>query len=48
VAERLGRHALHAELLGFRHPKSGEILRFVAPPPADFETALEALRALTS
>jgi 23S rRNA pseudouridine1911/1915/1917 synthase len=46
VAERLGRHALHAELLGFRHPKSGEMLRFVAPPPLDFETALESLRAL--
>jgi 23S rRNA pseudouridine1911/1915/1917 synthase len=46
VAERLGRQALHAELLGFRHPKSGETLRFVAPPPADFEAALESLRAL--
>jgi 23S rRNA pseudouridine1911/1915/1917 synthase len=46
VAEGLGRHALHAELLGFRHPKSGETLRFLAPLPPDFEAALTALRAL--
>lgn len=46
IVERLGRHALHAEVLGFRHPKSGEALRFVAPLPADFESALVALRAL--
>lgn len=46
IAEALGRHALHAELLGFRHPKSGEALRFVAPLPSDLETALAALRAL--
>jgi 23S rRNA pseudouridine1911/1915/1917 synthase len=46
VVECLGRHALHAELLGFRHPRSGATLRFVAPPPADFEAALGSLRAL--
>jgi 23S rRNA pseudouridine1911/1915/1917 synthase len=46
IVERLGRHALHAEMLGFQHPKSGERLRFIAPLPDDFETALAALRAL--
>jgi 23S rRNA pseudouridine1911/1915/1917 synthase len=48
VADHLGRHALHAELLGFHHPKNGELLRFVAPLPADFETALESLRGLAA
>jgi len=38
--------ALHAELLGITHPRTGERLRFTAPPPADFNTALEALRGL--
>jgi 23S rRNA pseudouridine1911/1915/1917 synthase len=46
IAEALGRHALHAELLGFQHPKSGETLRFLAPLPADFEAALASLRSL--
>jgi 23S rRNA pseudouridine1911/1915/1917 synthase len=27
----LGRHFLHAEQLGFRHPRTGEALRFTAP-----------------
>jgi 23S rRNA pseudouridine1911/1915/1917 synthase len=48
IAERLGRHALHAEILGFRHPQSGEALRFVAPLPDDFEAALAGLRGLGS
>lgn len=30
-----GRQALHAAVLGFRHPVTGEPLRFEAPPPAD-------------
>ncbi|HEX6766825.1 MAG TPA: RluA family pseudouridine synthase, partial [Polyangiaceae bacterium] len=46
VAERLGRQALHAAVLGFVHPQSHEPLRFEAPPPDDFRAALEALRAL--
>jgi 23S rRNA pseudouridine1911/1915/1917 synthase len=37
----LGRPALHALVLGFAHPRSGERLRFEAPPPADL-AALEA------
>lgn len=37
----LARQALHAEVLGFVHPVSGERLRFVTPLPADMR-ALEA------
>jgi 23S rRNA pseudouridine1911/1915/1917 synthase len=40
------RQALHARLLQFRHPRSGEILRFEAPYPPDFAELLEALRRL--
>ncbi len=38
----LTRQALHATILGFRHPITGETLRFETPPPADM-AALEAL-----
>jgi len=31
----LARQALHAAVLGFRHPVTGEALRFESPPPAD-------------
>jgi 23S rRNA pseudouridine1911/1915/1917 synthase len=44
VADRLGHQALHARLLGFTHPRTGELVRFEAPPPADFLAALEDLR----
>jgi 23S rRNA pseudouridine1911/1915/1917 synthase len=46
VAARLGRQALHAAVLGFLHPTTGERLRFEAPPPTDFMAALETLRGL--
>jgi len=46
IAATLGRQALHAAVLGFVHPISGEALRFEAPPPPDFAHALESLRAL--
>ena len=39
----LGRQALHAAVLGFRHPVSGQALRFSAPPPGDFRAMMEAL-----
>jgi 23S rRNA pseudouridine1911/1915/1917 synthase len=42
----LARQALHAAVLGFVHPITGERLRFEAPLPADMaalQTALEAL-----
>ena len=41
----LGRPALHASVLGFEHPRSGERLRFEAPLPADLAAALEQLAA---
>ena len=44
VARTLGRQALHAAVLGFRHPRTGAPLRFETPPPEDFRAALEALR----
>ena len=48
VSAALGRQALHARVLGFTHPESGERLRFEVPPPPDFAAALAALRALGS
>jgi 23S rRNA pseudouridine1911/1915/1917 synthase len=45
VAQRLGRQALHARLLGFRHPITDAELEFETPPPADLAAALAALRA---
>jgi 23S rRNA pseudouridine1911/1915/1917 synthase len=46
IADRLGRQALHATLLGFVHPATGEHLRFERELPADFRAALLALRSL--
>jgi 23S rRNA pseudouridine1911/1915/1917 synthase len=40
----LGGQALHAGLLGFNHPRTGEYLEFEAPLPADFEELLDNLR----
>jgi len=40
------RQALHARVLGFTHPITGEDLRFEAPPPADFQGLAQALSAL--
>lgn len=37
----LNRQALHAAVLGFEHPATGEVIRFEAPLPADM-TALRA------
>jgi 23S rRNA pseudouridine1911/1915/1917 synthase len=39
----LARPALHARLLGFDHPRSGERLRFEAPLPEDLAQLLERL-----
>jgi len=46
IAAELGRQALHAAVLGFVHPTSGETLRFDSPLPPDFARALSALRTL--
>jgi len=45
VAEMLAHQALHARVLGFVHPRTGEAMRFEAPPPDDFALALSSLRA---
>ena len=41
----MGRQALHAAVLGFAHPASGEVMRFKAPLPADLAALRETLRA---
>ena len=41
---RLGRQFLHAEQLGFRHPRTGEEVRFSAQPPDDLRHLLEVLK----
>ena len=38
------RQALHAAVLGFTHPVSGEEMRFEAPLPQDMRDLLDALR----
>lgn len=45
LAGRLGleRQWLHAVGLGFEHPRSGELVRFTSPYPADLSVALERL-----
>lgn len=42
----LTRQALHAAVLGFVHPVTGEALRFETPPPADMQALEEGLAAL--
>jgi 23S rRNA pseudouridine1911/1915/1917 synthase len=46
IARELGRQALHARKLGFRHPATGKWMEFNSEPPADFARALVGLRAL--
>lgn len=45
VVASVGRPALHARLLGFTHPATGDELTFDRGPPPDFEAALATLRA---
>jgi 23S rRNA pseudouridine1911/1915/1917 synthase len=45
VATRLGRQALHAAILGFRHPRDGSNVRFEAPLPDDLQQTLTELQA---
>lgn len=40
---KLNRQFLHAEQLGFSHPRTGEPMRFVAPLPAELAGLLEEL-----
>jgi 23S rRNA pseudouridine1911/1915/1917 synthase len=39
----LGRQALHATLLGFEHPATGEFVEFRSPLPADLQRLRDAL-----
>jgi 23S rRNA pseudouridine1911/1915/1917 synthase len=40
---KLGRQFLHAEQLGFRHPRTAEPLRFTAPLPTDLQSLLDQI-----
>ena len=42
----LHRQALHAAVLGFRHPATGQVLRFESALPPDLETLQSLLSAL--
>ena len=44
VIKNLSRQALHAELLGFKHPKSGKYMEFVAPIPEDMQALIERMK----
>jgi 23S rRNA pseudouridine1911/1915/1917 synthase len=44
VGAALGRQALHATVLAFDHPATGEPLSFETPPPPDMQAAIAALR----
>ena len=41
---KMGRQFLHAEHLGFRHPRTDEELRFTAPVPAELQSLLDVLK----
>lgn len=45
VVNRFPRQALHAFLLAFEHPRTGEVMEFEAPMPDDMQELVEALRA---
>lgn len=40
---KLGRHFLHSERLGFRHPATGEALEFSTPVPVELEQLISEL-----
>ena len=40
---KLGRHFLHAEQLGFRHPSTGKPMKFKAPLPVELEELVAIL-----
>ena len=43
---KLGRQFLHAEKLGFTHPKSGKRLNFTSPLPNELQKLLDAIRSV--
>jgi 23S rRNA pseudouridine1911/1915/1917 synthase len=44
VLAAMGRQALHAAVLSFPHPRTGEIMRFESELPEDFAGVVRALR----
>ncbi|MEM7662639.1 MAG: RluA family pseudouridine synthase [Pseudomonadota bacterium] len=46
LARKLTRQALHAAVLGFQHPATGETLHFEAPLPEDMSTLIAALEEM--
>lgn len=46
VGLHLGRQALHASVLGFEHPITGQKLRFESALPPDIQAALDTIRSL--
>ncbi len=48
ICKDFKRQALHAAILGFEHPVTGEALRFETQPPQDMLELLDALRKLPS
>ena len=44
IVKGFNRQALHARLLAFEHPTTGELMRFEAPLPDDMTRLLEAFR----
>ena len=45
MASALTHQMLHAQVLGFKHPSTGEFLRFESSPPADMQAMIDALKA---
>ncbi|MHC1698718.1 MAG: RluA family pseudouridine synthase [Geobacteraceae bacterium] len=48
LIRKLGRQALHARILGFLHPLSGEFLEFSSPLPEDMARIVEHLEKICS
>ena len=46
VVDAFPRQALHAAMLAFEHPATGEVMRFEADMPQDMQALAEAMRAL--
>jgi 23S rRNA pseudouridine1911/1915/1917 synthase len=46
AAGEFPRQALHAYVLGFRHPSTHKTIRFESPWPEDFSALVKALRGL--
>lgn len=44
--KEMGRHALHARLISFKHPMSGKLMSITAPVPDDFQKLVQALETM--